>query len=146
VFGHPGAYLKHRGATFLDTLGVTYRAYSAVPPRMMKYPGFLTQLGLSVEQRTYQQSWTSAYRTLWRRTPLFRQWIYFALALVLLVVARKDRASVALLASGLVPELSLFFLAPSPDYRYSHWMIVVTSLVLAIVVARRRWTQAAPSR
>lgn len=137
VFGHPAAYLHHRWVTFLDAIGVTYRTQSAVPPRIMKWQVFMTNLGLSVETRGYQQTWTSIYRKIWQRTPLFRQWIYLVLALVLVVVVRRDKMLVALLASGLVSEASLFFLAPSPDYRYSHWLIVVTCLTAAILVARR---------
>jgi hypothetical protein len=42
----------------------------------------------------------------------------------------------ALLASGLVVEASLVMLAPSPDYRYSHWTVVVT-----IVAAIMSWSR-----
>jgi hypothetical protein len=118
----------------------------------MKWRVFMTNLGLSVKVHHVQEKWSDAYDTIWRRTPLFRQWIYLVLALVLIVVCRRDRMIVALLASGLVAEASLFFLAPSPDYRYSHWMIVGACLALALAIYRRVWardtadTQAASPR
>lgn len=137
VFGDPCAYLHHRWVTFLDTIGVTYRTHSAVPPRIMKWRVFMTNLGLSVKTRGYQRKWSGAHGWLWRKTPLFRQWLYVVLAIIVIVAARRERKLVALLASGLVPEASLFFLAPSPDYRYSHWLIVVTCLCGALLIARR---------
>ena len=141
VFGHPGAYLRHRWGTFLDTIGITYRTHSAVPPRIMKWQVFMTNLGLSVRTHHFQEKWSDFYDTLWRKTPLWRQWIYLVLALVLFVVARRDKTIVALLASGLVAEASLFFLAPSPDYRYSHWMIVGACVSLALLIYRRVWAR-----
>jgi hypothetical protein len=141
VFGHPGAYLRHRWGTFLDTIGVTYRTHSAVPPRLMKWTVFMTNLGLPAKTHHAQEKWSDVYEAIWRRTPLFRQWIYLVLALVLIVVARRDKAIVALLASGLVAEASLFFLAPSPDYRYSHWLIVVACVSLTLLIYRRVWAR-----
>src|SRR5262249_49915167 len=44
---------------------------------------------------------------------------------------------VALCASGLVMEATLLVLAPSPDYRYSHWLVVSVCIATAILVARR---------
>jgi len=41
------------------------------------------------------------------------------------------------LASGIVMEGSLLVLAPSPDYRYSHWMVVCTAIGVISVTARR---------
>lgn len=147
VFGHPGAYLHHRWVTFLDVIGVTYRSQGAVPPRIMKWTGFLTNLGLSTHTYGYQNAWSKLNRWVWHKTPLFRQWIYVVLAIVLLVAfTRRQRDVAALLASGLLAEASLFFLAPSPDYRYSHWTIVATSLAIVMLISRRAQLAARPRR
>ncbi len=137
VFGHPGAYLRHRFDRFLDVTGVTYKSSAAVPRRVMRHSGFLTNLGLSTETAHYQKVWSKAYRWVWEHTPLYRQWIYIVLAVVLLGFCRRHRDIAALLASGILAEASLFFLAPSPDYRYSHWTIVATCFAIVMLVARR---------
>jgi hypothetical protein len=137
VFGHPFAYLAHRFDTFADVIGLTYKTYSAVPPRIMKYPGFLTQLGLSTHSYGFQNKWTNMHKALWRHTPLFRPYLYIAIALVLVWFARKQRLLLALLASGLLAEASLIALAPSPDYRYSHWTIVCACYALVTIVWQR---------
>lgn len=68
---------------------------------------------------------------------LFRPWIYIALSLVLLGLAIRDRAMLALIGSGLCSEAVLFILAPTIDYRYSFWLVTTTLLALMIVIARR---------
>ena len=60
--------------------------------------------------------------------------------LVLLPLARRNRAVLATILSGLVFESSLLFLAASPDYRYSHWMIVCTLIAVVELTARRMRT------
>jgi hypothetical protein len=142
VTGHPAAYLMTRLDSFLDVLGVTYKTYSAVPPRIMKHPGFLTQIGLPAKTTAFQQRWTGIHKWLWRKTPLFTQWVYIVLALVLVPLAWRRRYVLALLASGLLVEASLFFLSPSPDFRYSHWTIVCTLLAIVMLT----WQRAAGPR
>lgn len=149
VFGHPGAYLRSRIDMLLDVLGVTYTTHSAVPPRIMKHPGFLTRLGLSTRSWWLQNRWSAAHKWLWRHTPLFRPWLYVVLGALLLAalpwLARGHRDGrrgdvrdvVALLASGLVAELSLLPLAVSPDYRYSHWTIACVVLAIVLITSRR---------
>jgi hypothetical protein len=73
---------------------------------------------------------------LFENTGLFDPILYALLALALLLVCR-DRLTLALLASGLLYELSFFPFGPNPDYRYSHWMIVTTSLACLILFVRR---------
>ncbi len=121
VSEHPGAYLHHRAAFFLAVIGVTDRPFDSVPDHAMF---------------EYQDSWSAAYRWLSGHTPLFRPWLYIVLGLTLLPLCRRDRAAAALLASGLVVEASLFFLAPSEDYRYSHWTIACACNALVMVVAQ----------
>jgi len=71
-------------------------------------------------------------------TWLFRPWIYFVLGLVFLVLARSHALTFAIIASGVVNELSLFVLTPATDFRYSHWMIVCTVVGGAMLFVLRR--------
>ena len=70
-------------------------------------------------------------------TWLFRPYLYLFLTLVLLVLARRHAVAMALLLSGLGIEMSLFFLAHSSDYRYSHWIICTTILAAILLFAAR---------
>jgi hypothetical protein len=51
----------------------------------------------------------------------------------------------ALLGSGFGLELTLLLFAPSPDYRYSHWLVICV-IVAAIVLGVRRYRTRAESR
>ncbi|MEO8700963.1 MAG: hypothetical protein ABI867_13025 [Kofleriaceae bacterium] len=130
---HPSAYLRHRVTYFLDVLGITRRSedlQDQAPPIMLER--------LDVPAPFVgQDRWQQFNNWYWQHTPVFWPWIYITMALVLLWVGRRQRLVVALLASGLVVEASLFLLAPSGDHRYSHWTIVVTILAAVILAARR---------
>jgi hypothetical protein len=74
------------------------------------------------------------------KTPLFHPYIYAIVALALLVLCCRDRLTFALLSSGIGYELSFFPAAGTPDFRYSHWLIVSTTIAAALLFARR-WKQ-----
>jgi hypothetical protein len=74
--------------------------------------------------------WTS-------NTWLYWPWVYGIAAFVLLVVCRRDRTLVSLLASGVLYELALFFLNPTGDFRYSEWMIIAAVIAFVWVVLAR---------
>ena len=65
---------------------------------------------------------------------LFRPRLYLFLTVLMLPLCRS-RLGWAVLLSGLLYELGLLFVAPSPDYRYSHWMIAAA--VIGIVLTFR---------
>jgi len=136
VTEHTAAYLHHRAAFFLSVTGVTYGSFGAVPPRLVTYAGGVDRLGIPQTTFEYQEQWSAFYRRLSLETPLFRQWLYIVAAILLLPLCRRNRDIAAVLASGLVVEASLFFIAPSADYRYSHWMITSTCVALIMIVAR----------
>jgi hypothetical protein len=75
----------------------------------------------------------------WKFAPVFVPWMYVLLALVIggLAVATRHREALALCLSGLAMEATLFFLAPSHDYRYSHWLVVATCLAAVLAGVRR---------
>ena len=74
---------------------------------------------------------------LWKATPLFTPWIYVALALICLPLAFRQRDLLAWYTSGIIMESSLLVLAPSRDFRYSHWLIITTVVATIILTARR---------
>ena len=57
--------------------------------------------------------------------------------LALLVMCRRQRDVLALLLSGLGLELSLLPLVQTPDYRYSHWLVICTCLAVVMLFTRR---------
>ncbi len=130
VLGYPAGYLRHRWRVFRETIGLTsgptfdpaWQEHLASPP-----------LHLDASSGLLQRTLAKAVAWL-GKTPLFRPFIYLALALVVLVVAivRRRHDVLPIVLSGIAYELTLFPFAPSADYRYSHWMI--TSAVLAAVL------------
>lgn len=71
-------------------------------------------------------------------TPLFTPYVYAFAALLLLALFCRDRLTAGLLTSGLCYELSFFPFAPTPDFRYSHWMITATSIAAVLLFIQRR--------
>jgi hypothetical protein len=141
VTTYPGAYARGRVHHFLDLLGITYKSQSAVRPRVLRYPHLLDELGLRKHSFKFQNAWSNLHGWLLESTPLFTPWLYVVLATILLAatpwIARGQRDLIAVLASGLIAELSLLPLAVSPDYRYSHWTITATVVAVVIVIYRR---------
>lgn len=74
---------------------------------------------------------------------VFRPWIYGVVGIAATVVAawRRRWWPCAVALSGIVFELVLLLVAPSPDYRYSYWMIVsaliAATWLAAEAIARR---------
>jgi hypothetical protein len=138
VTRYPGAYLRHRLAVMGEVLALESATASwPVPYRGFEYPQTVLDRGMSVRASAVQYAMTDALDWLNHRTPIYKAWIYLALALVLLPFARRHRDVIALLASGILLEASLVPLAPTPDYRYSHWLVTATCVGAVIVVARR---------
>jgi hypothetical protein len=78
---------------------------------------------------------------LWRTLPIFVPWIYLVISLVLLPLTRRHRDVFAVLCSGIIMESSLLPLAQSPDYRYSHWMVICACIAVVVLTARRSRAQ-----
>jgi hypothetical protein len=138
VGAHLGAYVRHRIDCFAEVIGLTSRN----PGRLVRghhnqYEGALQSQklasGASHTQARLEHwvSWLAVH------TPLFRAWIYLAIAICLLPLGWRQGDIVALLASGIFMEGTLLPLAATPDYRYSHWLVVCT-LISAVVLGARR--------
>jgi hypothetical protein len=138
VTAHPGAYLAHRAAATIDVLGLSsHRVGGTVITHRSQFAGPLAELGLGSGSSTVQDWMQHQALRLARGTPLFQPWLYLVLALAMLPFAWRQRDVLALLASGLVFEGTLVPLAPTPDYRYSHWMLCCTIVAIAMLIARR---------
>jgi len=138
VTTHIGAYLAHRSATMRHVLALPGGpAYSPVMMHRHQYKQYVADLGVGTAW-TGLQSWMQR-KAQWlaTSTPLFRPWLYLVLAIALLPLCRGHRDAFALLMSGIGLEASLFILAPTPDYRYSHWLVVSTCIAIVMLVARR---------
>ncbi|HTR54284.1 MAG TPA: hypothetical protein VMJ10_26510 [Kofleriaceae bacterium] len=140
VVAYPRAYLHHRWRMTRELLQVpgTYASDSA-------YVWFTDVQDLAGSaRRSKHDAAPSRVQQLLQPAALwlgdsvwFAPWWYAVLSLVMLVFARRDRTAFALLAGGVLCELTLCFAAPTPDARYSLWLFVATAVGGALVVARR---------
>jgi hypothetical protein len=147
VFGYPRAYLYYRVDRFRVLLGLAKRRETfwdrpIIVTHEYQDKQLLWQFGVSTTISPAQE-WIDEQLTALSHTWLFRPYIYFFLSLALLVLARRNALVAALLLSGLGIELSMFFLAHSPDYRYSHWMICTSVLSAILLFAERYVTHSA---
>ena len=135
---HPGAYAHYRFQVFAEILGMTERfGGGSVMRRHWQTPERLQALGLASGSWWYQKTAEKRIVRLGKSTGLFRPYVYALLALVLLVFTRRQRDVFALLTSGLLMELSLLPLSATPDYRYSHWLVVSCCLSAVMLIVRR---------
>ncbi len=129
---HPKAYALHRWAMTRALLRGKARVYDS-------FGGFelLKPLHHRASPSDYEVGMQHVVRLV-AKTPLFMPWLYLALAIAALVLAWRRPIVRAIAASGLVYELSMFVLAPTGDYRYSHWLVSATCIaIVALAVARR---------
>jgi len=137
---YPLQLLTHRMAVFNHVLGLTPDHLWS--PSMMKTNGFdgkLQALYGSNPESTYLQKVAEQQIASLDRLWLFRPWFYLILALDIMAVTllrfRLHYIEIILLnMSGYLHELALFFIAPSPDFRYSHYLIFTTILSFLLLV------------
>lgn len=138
VFDHPGAYALYRWDSFAEVLGLRRKfSGTALLPRHWQRREALARFDIAEASPPLAAAGETATWWMIRHTPFVRPWFYVMLSLVLLVFARRERDILALLLSGLVLESSLLLLAVSSDYRYSHWLVIVTCTSAVVLVARR---------
>ena len=138
VTTYPAEYLQHRVNVFLEVLALTgHRSDGGLRSRTVMWPEFARELGIQLEASKLQRKWTKGMAWLVANTPFFTPWMYVLIALILLPIAWRHRDLRALLASGLTFEFALLPIAPSPDYRYSHWLVICTLISVIVLIARR---------
>lgn len=136
---YPMQWLSHRFAVFGHVIGLNTQRLQS--PAMMQPNGFPKKMeahyGRNPEQTTLQRIAEGRIASLdgiW----LFRPWFYIIIAVIVVIVAllRFDPQYVdtTLLAiSGLLHEAALLLLAPSVDFRYSHYLIFAAILSLLML-------------
>jgi hypothetical protein len=138
VPSHPFAFTEYRLDTFAEVLGLHAKFNGVtVVPHATQWPSLVAYYKIPSGLPAIQTPAEHLLKVAAKKTPLFRPYIYCVLALLLLPFARKHRDIAALLLSGILMELSLLPLAVTPDYRYSHWLVVTTCIALCMLVARR---------
>ncbi len=139
VTTYPLAYVHHRFEVMREVicLGHSRRPGGAVPRRDLTSVEDAQRLGLSTGSSWFQRKMFQWMHQIWLHVPIYAPWIYLVIALALLPLTRRHRDVFALLMSGLLLEATLCLLAPSPDYRYSHWMVICTLLSVIALTARR---------
>jgi hypothetical protein len=134
VLAHPFAYLHHRLIVFANVLTLTSRYGSMVFTPVWRER--LDVIGNPVPNLPIQDAIADVLEA-FKHTPIYRPFVYFFLAIAFLGIARRHRDTLALLTSGLLYELTFIPFAPSPEYRYSHWMITCTVIATVILIKRR---------
>lgn len=137
VLGHPGAYARYRLEMFAEIIGLSrkYRGGGVVQHRG-QYKGMLDHMGVGSASSALQENWEQVTVTA-RRTRLFRPHVYLFLSLALLAFCRRHRDILAVVLSGVFMELTLLVLGWTPDYRFSHWLVVCTCIATVMLIARR---------
>lgn len=136
VVKYPLGYIKHRRVMATYLLGLdgkwqpVYDSFGDV------------ELLAPLHHRATPSDWQVGWQTFVRgvaKTPLFRPWLFVLLALALLYLAREQRVLRLLVASGVIYQITLLFLAPTVEYRYSHWLITTATLAGVALLVARRW-------
>lgn len=141
VFDEPGAYLRHRWNVFEQLLGtrpLVRNLWSPVYHAIGEQENQAAILHHDASPSTLQK-WLYKRIDHFQNGRWFRPYIYFHASLLALLVCavRRRTFQVAFLVSGLLYELSFFFLAPSPDNRYSHWMFTCLTVAVALAALTR---------
>jgi hypothetical protein len=111
---------------------------SAVPRRDHALDAL--KFGIPTRVSDTQYGMSRALDVLAEHTPLFSPWMYLILAFLLLPLAHRQRDVAALLASGIVYELTQTITATNADHARSHWLIATVGIAVILLVARRSRT------
>jgi hypothetical protein len=140
VTDYPGAYLSHRWAAFVALLGA--------PVTRMPDGVWITDAGVTpvLQDQIDKIPKLSELQALvgWRLSVLsslvfFKPYLYFLVSPFLFLVIYRSRFDnrnlmLSLVGSGIFYELSLFFITPSADYRYSLWLIASVWISAVVIV------------
>ena len=133
ISGHPGAYVAHRWAMTRAILGI---GSGVVLYDDFGDPALMAPLHHRATASDWQYGMQRFVRLV-AKTPVFRPWLYLALAIPALLLSRRKRVLQALLASGLIYELMLLVFAAAPEHRYSHWLVATVCIALAAAGTER---------
>lgn len=139
VTHYPTAYLRHRLRAFRELLQLTHR------DKQWVWAGFDRWSGVQHSPGAVQR-WLVDIGQRSGRTWLMRPYFYLLLLLVLLPFCFRAQSSLplALSLSAIGSELALFFLSPTPDFRYSIWL-TTSAFVVPILLVAIRYRRASPA-
>ena len=138
----PKAYFKHRWAMFEHVLGISsLDLWSPIYMKPVERGAHRKLVDHYYELSSVQQTVKKWLFKVKNKTLIYQPVIYFVLAVLLtpacLWIAFKNGYWMFLFLnlSGILYEASLFLLAPSFDFRYSHWMILTTLITMLATVS-----------
>jgi len=137
VLAHPGAYVLHRFRVFRAMIELGPIANPNVTTAVWEHHLTVSQTDDAEPRSALQRAIGAILRGFATYTPIDRPYIYLVLSLCFLPIARRYRDAFALLASGVLYELTYLPFSPSAEFRYSHWMIAATVLAAVILVVHR---------
>jgi hypothetical protein len=138
VTKYPHGYVKHRVSVLSKVLALKIGRITGLVSQRDYFNYLGDGYGLHVHSWKFQYALSDAERWLSENMLfMFRPWVYLLVAIGLLLMALRLPDALALLLSGIGMESTLVFLAPSTDYRYSHWMITATIVAFAILLGTR---------
>lgn len=138
VLGDPYAYLTHRRGVFEELLGLSDAPlWGPVYAAFVESADQATWIDHNAVPSRLQSMVSRELGDLASSTPLFRPYMYAAIALALLLLCCRDRLTFALLTSGILYELGYFPTVSTPDVRYSHWMITCTCTAALLLFVQR---------
>jgi hypothetical protein len=152
VSSEPGAYLVHRSHVFREVIGARpgplfAPVYFGIPKASPDYQQVARLFpDIDLLEASPAQSMLRGAMEKSAEGPLYRPWLWLLLNIVIVTYAclRRSLLHIDLIAvgiSGLAYELALFFIAPSADYRYSHWLVLSTWVMtfgLSVRLMQRR--------
>lgn len=140
VLEHPRLWLAHRLATSAFIIGTVPKTHWSPVIMAEEFPFDLAAAYGSTPNAGRLQSWIEQTLLDHVDTWFFKAWIYLLLVVGLLLHAlvRRQALLFCLSLSALMHELGLLLAAPSPDFRYSHYMIVSSLLGLLFLWHSRR--------
>lgn len=143
IAAHPLAYLKHRTMVFWEVAGGPRAQWA---PAFFKPDGYPLEIQSVLAPPTRQSPF---HRTLENALiklsfyPPYKPWFYLLAAIGLLAYSTIKRRKILVIENalylGVVAHMGgLFLLAPSADYRYSHFAIFACCLAVLISIFRSR--------
>ncbi|MBD9359376.1 hypothetical protein [Methylomonas fluvii] len=142
LLAEPVLWVRHRLAVSKYVLGlVPDNSWS--PVIMAKdFPSDLEQVYGSHPQTTKLQEWLEAGMSKYVEYWFFQPWPYFVLTICLFFAAAFRGVTVnieviCLTSSAILHEFGLMLAAPSPDFRYSHYMVFCS--LLSLLLLARPW-------
>jgi hypothetical protein len=134
---YPWAYVKHRWRAFHELLGLEDEVQEGIWVGRDPYGWDINDYAPSPFQQYLQRRAQHMGKT-WLARPYL--YLGIVLGLTALAVAWRQRTALALGLSAMISEFALFFACPTPDFRYSIWL-VVSALVMFWILLIARYRQ-----